>query len=88
MSASKPRTSTAGGRRNLTTMDRLSARDLIDLVFDDGSWESWDVPPDQGEISEAYAAELAAAAEKSGVDESVVTGQARMRGRPVAVVVG
>ena len=69
-------------------MDRFSARDLIDLVFDDGSWESWDVPPEQGTISEAYAAELDAAAQKSGVDESVVTGQARMRGRPVAVVLG
>jgi acyl-CoA carboxylase subunit beta len=69
-------------------MDRLSARDLIELVFDAGSWESWDVPPDQGSPSEDYAAELAAAAEKSGVDESVVTGHARMRGRPVAVVLG
>ena len=42
----------------------------------------------RGELSEAYAAELAAAAEKSGVDESVLSGEGLMRGRRVAVVVG
>ncbi len=67
---------------------RLPARALIDLVFDAGSWRSWDVPPERLAVSEAYAAELAAAAEKSGVDESVVTGEAVMRGRRVAVVLG
>ena len=50
---------------------RLSAHDLIDLVLDHGSWSSWDTPPARGGISEAYAAELATAAERSGVDESV-----------------
>src|SRR5687768_16653910 len=69
-------------------MARLSAHDLIDLVLDEGSWQSWDVAPERGEVSEAYAAELAAAAEKSGVDESVVTGEGLMRGRRVAVVIG
>ena len=39
-------------------------------------------------ISEAYAAELAAAAEKSGVDESVLTGEARLHGRRIGVLVG
>lgn len=66
---------------------RLSARALVDLVFDDGSWVSWDTPPVRGEISEEYAAELARAAEKSGTDESVVTGTALLRGRRVAVIV-
>ncbi|MEJ7795666.1 MAG: carboxyl transferase domain-containing protein [Nocardioides sp.] len=69
-------------------MARLSAHDLIELVLDEGSWQSWDVAPERGEVSEAYAAELAAAAEKSGVDESVVTGEGLMRGRRVAVLVG
>ena len=67
---------------------RLSAAELIDLVLDEGSWSSWDVPPAYGEISEAYAAELAAAREKSGVDESVLTGEGLMHGRRVAVVMG
>jgi len=65
---------------------RLSAQDLIELVLDDGSWVSWDTPPAYGDISPAYAADLAAAAEKSGVDESVVTGAGTVRGRRVAVI--
>ena len=69
-------------------MARLSAHDLIDLVLDVGSWSSWDTAPVRGGISEEYAAELAAAAERSGVDESVLTGEARMHGRRIAVLVG
>ena len=61
-------------------MARLSARDLIDLVLDEGSWSSWDTAPTRDGTSEAYAAELAAAAEKSGVDESVLTGEGRCAG--------
>ncbi len=68
-------------------MSHLRARELIDLVLDDGSWSSWDTPPDREGIDEAYAATLARAAEKSGVDESVLTGEGRLRGRRVAVVV-
>ena len=26
-------------------MNRLTARDLLDLVIDAGTWESWDTPP-------------------------------------------
>ena len=53
-------------------MSRLSAHDLISLVLDEDSWSSWDEAPSRAGISEEYAAELAAAAEKSGVDESVL----------------
>ncbi len=66
--------------------DRLSATQLIDLVLDEGSWTSWDTPPTRGPVSEEYAAELAAAQEKTGLDESVITGEGLMRGRRVAVV--
>ncbi|CAM3324861.1 carboxyl transferase domain-containing protein [Nocardioides dubius] len=65
---------------------RLSARELIDLVLDADSWHTWDTPPVRGPISEAYAAELAAAEAKTGLDESIVTGEGLMRGRRVAVV--
>ncbi|MFP5252975.1 MAG: carboxyl transferase domain-containing protein [Actinomycetes bacterium] len=65
---------------------RLSALELIDLVLDEGSWVSWDTPPQRGPVTDAYAAELAAAAEKTGLDESVVTGEGLMRGRRVAVL--
>lgn len=69
-------------------MSRLSAADLIDLVLDGDSWASWDSPPVRGVLSADYAAELAAAAANSGVDESVVSGEGLMRGRRVAVVAG
>jgi acetyl-CoA carboxylase beta subunit/acetyl-CoA carboxylase alpha subunit len=69
-------------------MTRLTAHDLIDLVLDEGSWSSWDTPPARDGISDEYAAELAAAAERSGVDESVLTGEARLHGRRIGVLVG
>jgi acetyl-CoA carboxylase beta subunit/acetyl-CoA carboxylase alpha subunit len=65
---------------------RLSARELIDLVLDSGSWSSWDTAPDRTDTSAEYAEELTAAAEQSGVDESVITGEGLMHGRRVAVV--
>jgi len=68
--------------------ERLSAQELIDLVFDDGSWRSWDTPPDRSGISPEYAAELARARERSGVDESVLTGEGAIRGRRVGVLAG
>ncbi|WP_418057771.1 carboxyl transferase domain-containing protein [Pimelobacter simplex] len=66
---------------------RWTARELIDLVLDDGSYESWDTPVDISGHAEAYQAELRAAAEKAGTDESVLTGRGTVRGRPVAFVV-
>jgi len=66
----------------------VTARELIDLVLDDGSWRSWDAPPDRTGISEEYAASLERAAEKSGVDESLISGEGTLRGRRVAVVAG
>ncbi len=67
---------------------RLSAAELIDLVLDEDSWTSWDTAPDRSGISEEYAAELAAAQDRSGADESVLTGEGLMRGRRVAVLMG
>jgi len=67
---------------------RLSARALIDLVLDDGSWTCWDTPPDRRGVSEEYADSLARAEEKSGADESVLSGEGTLRGRRVAVVAG
>jgi len=69
-------------------MARPNAHDLIDLVLDPGSWTSWDITPVRDGVTEEYAAELTAAAQKSGVDESVITGEGSMRGRRVAVMLG
>ncbi|MGY0387657.1 carboxyl transferase domain-containing protein [Nocardioides sp. WG-D5] len=64
----------------------LTSAELIDLVLDAGTWTSWDTPPSYGDLPEAYAADLARARERAGTDESVVTGEARIAGRRVAVV--
>ena len=66
---------------------RWGAQDLLDLVLDAGSFTSWDEPVDTSGHPEEYRAALAAAAEKAGTDESVLTGRGLVRGRPVAVVV-
>ncbi|PJJ57147.1 acetyl-CoA carboxylase carboxyl transferase subunit beta [Mumia flava] len=65
---------------------RHTASDLIELVLDPGSFTSWDSPIDIARWPEAYRRELERARERSGRDESVITGRATVRGRPVAVV--
>ena len=64
-----------------------TAHELLDLVLDAGSFESWDEPIDISGQPEDYRRQLEAAAAKAGTDESVLTGRGRVRGRPVAVVV-
>ncbi|UYM06108.1 carboxyl transferase domain-containing protein [Solicola gregarius] len=65
--------------------NRISARGLIDSVVDPGSYVSWDTPPDRSGVDEQYAEQLRAAEEKSGVDESVITGEGLIKGRRVAL---
>lgn len=73
--------------RAVGTPSRFSAAKLMEIVLDEGSFVSWDSPIVRpADIAPEYAAELAAAAEKSGVDESVVTGAGSIRGTRVAVV--
>ncbi|MCL2543231.1 MAG: acetyl-CoA carboxylase carboxyltransferase subunit alpha/beta [Nocardioidaceae bacterium] len=68
------------------TSRRWTARELVDLVLDDGSYESWDEPIDISRHAADYQDALRAAAEKAGTDESVITGRGTVRGRPVAFV--
>lgn len=66
----------------------VGARELLRRVLDGGAWTSWDVPPAGGPpLSRAYAEDLAAARERSGCDEAVLTGEGLLRGRRVAFVV-
>ncbi|PTR28663.1 acetyl-CoA carboxylase carboxyl transferase subunit beta [Rhodococcus sp. OK519] len=65
---------------------KLSARELIGQVFDADSYVSWDTAPLDVSPDPKYRAELDAAAAKSGVDESVITGTALLGGRRVAVI--
>jgi acetyl-CoA carboxylase alpha subunit/acetyl-CoA carboxylase beta subunit len=75
----------------VTPPSRLGARELLDLVLDDGSFASWDVEPipvAPSRDSEGYRNERRAARHASGTDESIVTGRGRVKGRDVAVVAG
>lgn len=65
---------------------RLTATELIDLVLDEGSFASWDVPPAPRAVSAEYAAELAAARRRTGLDEAVITGEGLLHGRRVALL--
>jgi acetyl-CoA carboxylase carboxyl transferase subunit beta len=68
---------------------RLGGLELVRTVLDEGSWVGWDGPPlDVAPVGSTYAEELTAAQERSGVDEAIVTGEGRIRGRRVAVIVG
>ena len=63
-----------------------TARELVDLVLDPSSFRSWDEPPVDPPMTEAYAQELRAARERTGLDEAVMTGEGTIRGRRVAVM--
>jgi acetyl-CoA carboxylase beta subunit len=65
---------------------RLTAVELLDLVLDEGSFHSWDQPVVDVPAGASYAAELAAARERTGLDEAVISGEGLLHGRRVAVV--
>jgi acetyl-CoA carboxylase carboxyl transferase subunit beta len=67
---------------------RLDARTLRDMVLDPGSWQSWDAPVPPRPTEDDYARELAEATRRTQQDEAIVTGEATLRGRRVAVVAG
>jgi len=73
-------------RANLMQVSRIGALQLRDAVLDEGSFRSWDSPPLEVDANEAYRLELAEAAAKTGLDESVVTGEGTVFGRRVALV--
>lgn len=66
---------------------RVSARELIESIADEGSVESWDSPIDISSYPEEYQREVERAQERSGCDESILTGSATVKGRRVAFVV-
>lgn len=68
-------------------MSRITTNQLRAAVLDEGSFVSWDIEPVPVPVSDAYARELAGARAASGRDESVSTGEGRVFGRRVAVVV-
>lgn len=69
------------------TTRRITARDLIATVLDEGSVVSWDAPIDISDRPDDYRRELEQARDRSGCDESVLTGRGAAKGRPVAFIV-
>ena len=65
----------------------LGAAELLDNVVDQGSFVSWDTPVQEPPLSGEYFRDLAKARDRSGTDESVITGAGLIRGRRVAVIV-
>jgi acyl-CoA carboxylase subunit beta len=68
-------------------VSRITTDQLRDAVLDRGSFVSWDREPLAVPVTESYARELADARAATGLDESVLTGEGRIYGRRVAVVV-
>jgi acetyl-CoA carboxylase beta subunit/acetyl-CoA carboxylase alpha subunit len=73
--------------RTAEKVRHMSAAELLGAVVDPGSFVSWDTEPEQPELSAEYARDLAKARERSGADESVLTGTGLIRGRRVALIV-
>lgn len=69
-------------------MTRISARDLIESTLEPGSFEAWNSGGAVPEGDTAYDRELAAARDRTGLSESVITGAGTIHGRRVAVIVG
>ncbi|MGK4582619.1 carboxyl transferase domain-containing protein [Kitasatospora sp. HPMI-4] len=65
----------------------LTAAQLIGLLGDHGVFDCWDTPVTAVPADEGYAASLARARARTGLDEAVTTGRVLVGGRPLAVVV-
>ncbi|WP_405364888.1 acetyl-CoA carboxylase carboxyltransferase subunit alpha/beta [Kitasatospora sp. NBC_00085] len=70
----------------LGTGTSLTARQLLDLLVDSGTFRSWDEPLAPQPAEAGYRAALARARERTGTDEAVVTGAGLIGGRAVALV--
>lgn len=79
-------TNSSGGSGASRGAARASARELIEAIVDPGSWHGWDEPVEITTDDPDYRADLERARERTGLDESVITGEGRIEGRRVALV--
>ncbi|RKE22648.1 carboxyl transferase domain-containing protein [Streptomyces sp. TLI_171] len=66
----------------------MTARQLLDLLVDPGSFHSWDEPITTQYADPGYREALAKARARTGLDEAVLTGRALLDGRPIVLVAG
>jgi acetyl-CoA carboxylase carboxyl transferase subunit beta len=59
---------------------------VVAALVDSGSWRGWDEPSTALPDDPGYREALIAARRRTGLDESVITGEGRIRGRRVALV--
>lgn len=64
-----------------------SSQQLLDVVLDPGSFISWDSPVGYAKHPDPYRGDLERAAERSGADEAIITGEGRVGGRRVALAI-
>ncbi|TGA85678.1 carboxyl transferase, partial [Streptomyces palmae] len=62
------------------TNSRAGALELIEAVVDPGSWQSWDEPVALRTDDPEYRADLERARARTGLDESVLSGEGRVEG--------
>lgn len=67
-------------------MGRVKSAEFLDALVDPGSWRSWDRPVTALPADPDYRAAVLRARERTGLDESVVTGEGTVQGRRVAVL--
>jgi len=68
-------------------MTQPTSMEVLDRILDPGTWVGWDTPVEPpADADSEYLAALRRAADRSGLDESVITGEGRIRGRRVAMV--
>jgi acetyl-CoA carboxylase carboxyl transferase subunit beta len=65
-----------------------SAAEFIQALVDARSFVRWPTQAEPTPTDASYAADLRRARDRSGVDESIVTGRAMIGGEPVALIVG
>jgi acyl-CoA carboxylase subunit beta len=70
----------------VVSAEHLTARELIELVCDRGTFRSWDDPIPAAPRAADYQADLDRARAKTGVDESVLTGEGLIHGHRVALM--
>jgi acetyl-CoA carboxylase carboxyl transferase beta subunit len=80
-----------GAARQRAGRAAVSALELARLVVDPGSFTRWDTAPlpppgEHRAHAPGYLSDLAAARRRTGLDEAVITGAARLDGRPVAII--
>ncbi|NED63727.1 acetyl-CoA carboxyl transferase, partial [Streptomyces sp. SID10244] len=70
----------------MTDRAHPDAISLVESLFDQGTFEAWDDPVGWEPADPGYRSSLARAHERTGLDESVVTGSGRVSDVRVAVV--